>query len=336
MTQPAARLARRASFCSLSLLLACQGSMLHGQIAGLDKIAQQAERNGAIRCAPRELALAKSHLAFAEVELEQGFTSRASAHLAIAEPNARAAYDLSPPDQCSERALAAPPVPEDPDSDNDGITDSRDMCALEPEDLDGYLDDDGCPEADNDLDSLNDGADKCPNDPEDHDGFEDEDGCPDDDNDRDRVVDVDDECPNEAGTVGGQHPGCPGLVVVTDGELRITQQIHFESGKDVIRRESYPVLDAVAEVLQGSPEMRIEVQGHTDNKGSAAYNLKLSGRRAASVRKYLVAKGVSGERLVSHGYGLTRPLVPNTTEQNRALNRRVQFIRTEGGQSAPP
>ena len=81
--------------------------------------------------------------------------------------------------------------------------------------------------------------------------------------------------------------------------------------------------------------MRIEVQGHTDNKGAAAYNLKLSDRRAASVKKYLVAHGIPADRLVSHGYGMTRPLVPNDTEQNRALNRRVQFIRTEGGQSLP-
>jgi len=79
--------------------------------------------------------------------------------------------------------------------------------------------------------------------------------------------------------------------------------------------------------------MRIEIQGHTDNKGSAAYNLKLSDRRAASVRKYLVSHGVLSNRLVSRGYGLTRPIVPNDTEQNRALNRRVQFIRTEGGAS---
>jgi outer membrane protein OmpA-like peptidoglycan-associated protein len=120
------------------------------------------------------------------------------------------------------------------------------------------------------------------------------------------------------------------LVVVTDKEIKITQQIHFEFDKDVIRRESYPILDAVAEVLQSNQAMRIEVQGHTDNKGAAAYNLKLSDRRAASVRKYLVGKGVSSDRLVSHGYGLTRPLVPNDSEQNRALNRRVQFMRTEG------
>jgi OOP family OmpA-OmpF porin len=328
---------RAAALAMFSVVAAtgCQGSMLRGQVAGLDKLAQQAEQNGAMRCAPRELALAKAHLAFAQVELDQGFTSRASEHLTIAEPNARAAYALSPPEKCLEHA--PPAIADDPDSDGDGIADSRDMCVLDPEDQDGYLDDDGCPEPDNDLDALADAIDKCPNDPEDPDGFEDQDGCPEQDNDKDTVADVDDACPNEPGPADGERPGCkPALVVITEGELRISQQIHFETAKDVIRHESYPVLDAVAEVLKQNPEMRIEVQGHTDNKGAAAYNLKLSGRRAASVRKYLIGKGIDGTRLVSHGYGLTRPLVPNTTEQNRALNRRVQFIRTEGGQRSPP
>jgi outer membrane protein OmpA-like peptidoglycan-associated protein len=172
--------------------------------------------------------------------------------------------------------------------------------------------------------------------PEDKDGYLDDDGCPDLDNDKDGLADLADQCPNEPGPPDGDRPGCPrkpALVVVTDKEIKITQQIHFEFDKDVIRPESYPILDAVAEVLQKNPDMRIEIQGHTDNKGSAAYNAKLSDRRAASVRRYLVAKGISSDRLVSHGYGLSRPLVPNTTEQNRALNRRVQFMRTEGGQA---
>jgi OOP family OmpA-OmpF porin len=322
-------------------LCACgQGAVLRGKIEGLQKIANQAERNGAIRCAPRELALAKSHLKFAEVELQQGFVSKATDHLAIAAPNAQAAYDLSPPSECAERRLVLPPAtPEDPDTDGDGILDSADMCVLEPEDKDGYLDEDGCPEVDNDLDGILDTADKCPNEPEDPDGYEDTDGCPDPDNDKDTVLDVDDQCPNEPGPPDGDRPGCPrkpSLVVVTDKEIKITQQIHFEFDKDVIRKESFPILDAVADVLQKNSEMTIEIQGHTDNKGKPAYNLKLSDRRAASVRRYLVAHGVGESRLVSHGYGLSRPLVPNDTEQNRALNRRVQFMRTEGGRNSTP
>jgi OmpA-OmpF porin, OOP family len=333
----ATKASRAVALVTLIGLSTCnQGPVMRGQIAGLSKIASQAERNGAIRCAPRELALAKAHLKFAEVELDQGFVSRASHHLSIAEPNAHAAYDLSPPETCAERGLVIAAPPDDQDTDGDGIFDSRDMCVLEPEDKDGYLDDDGCPEPDNDLDGILDTVDKCPNEPEDPDGFEDADGCPDPDNDKDTVLDVDDQCPNEAGPPDGDRPGCPrkpALVVVTDKEIKITQQIHFEFDKDIIRKESFPILDAVAEVLQKFPEMRIEIQGHTDNKGSAPYNLKLSDRRAASVRKYLVAKGIAADRLVSHGYGLSRPLVPNDTEQNRALNRRVQFMRTEGGQT---
>jgi outer membrane protein OmpA-like peptidoglycan-associated protein len=260
--------------------------------------------------------------------------SSADNHISVAEPNVHAAYSLSPPERCAERSLALPITPDDPDTDGDGIPDSRDMCILEPEDKDGYLDEDGCPDVDNDLDGIPDTADKCPNEPEDFDGFEDEDGCPDPDNDKDTVLDVDDQCPNEAGEPGGDHPGCPKvnpLVVVTDKEIKITQQIHFEFNKDVIRKESFPILDAVVEVMQKFPEMKIEVQGHTDNKGSAAYNQNLSGRRAASVMKYLTKHGIVKTRLVSKGYGMARPVVPNDTEQNRALNRRVQFIRTEGG-----
>jgi len=123
---------------------------------------------------------------------------------------------------------------------------------------------------------------------------------------------------------------------VTDCEVKITQQIHFEFNKDKIRPESFPVLDAVVEALQKNPNIKIEVQGHTDNKGAAAYNKNLSDRRAASVMKYLVSHGVTASRLTSHGYGFERPLVDNSTETNRALNRRVQFVRTEGVKEGCP
>ena len=358
---------------ALFLASCSQVSAMRGSIDGLTKVADQAERNGAIRCAPRELALAKSHLEFATVELDQGFWTRAKEHLDIAEANAHAAYDLSPPQKCAERGFVedAPPpkpgdkdgdgyldpddkcpdepenyngyedgdgCPDDPDTDGDGIPDSKDQCVLAPEDKDGYLDDDGCPDPDNDLDTIPDVADKdatgktCMNDPEDPDGFEDADGCPEPDNDKDGVVDLEDQCPAEPGPPGGDKPGCPkkpSLVIVTAKEIKITQQIHFEFDKDKIRSESFPILDAVADVLKTNPNIKIDVQGHTDNKGGAEYNKKLSDRRAASVKKYLIGKGVEASRLVSHGYGAEQPVVPNTTDQNRALNRRVQFVRTE-------
>lgn len=360
------------------LFVACgQAPKLRGQIEGLQKLANQAERNGAIRCAPRELALAQSNLKFAAMELDQGFVSNAKRHLWIAEPNAHAAVFLSPPQYCAERGFvemakpkpkpapgdrdgdgyldpedACPDEPEnfngfkdedgcpdDPDTDGDGIPDSVDSCVLEPEDKDNYLDEDGCPELDNDLDTILDATDKCPNDPEDPDGYEDEDGCPDPDNDKDTVPDIKDQCPNEIGSSTQEPLGCPtkpALVVVTDCEVKITQQIHFEYNKAKIRKESFPVLDAVVEVLGKNPDIKIEVQGHTDNRGSAKYNKNLSDKRAGSVMKYLVSHGVSASRLDSHGYGFERPLVPNTSDQNRALNRRVQFVRTEGTKEGCP
>ncbi len=85
----------------------------------------------------------------------------------------------------------------DPDNDNDGIPDEDDMCPNEPEDMDGFKDEDGCPEPDNDGDGILDAQDACPTEPEDMDGFKDEDGCPDPDNDGDGILDGDDKCPNE-------------------------------------------------------------------------------------------------------------------------------------------
>ncbi len=342
---------------TVSLVLSCaETAQMQGQVAGLKSVIKQAQDNGAKYCAPRELALAESHLEFAQIELEQGYASKAQNHLWIAEPNAHAAVFLSQPDKCAyspdsdgdgyvdsvDKCPTQPEnyngfqdgdgCPDDPDTDLDGIPDSIDQCVLDPEDKDGYLDDDGCPDLDNDADQILDSKDKCPNEAEDRDGFEDEDGCPDPDNDQDGVLDVDDMCPNEPGPADKEPKGCPqkpALAIVTDSEIKITQQIHFEFNKAIIRPESFPVVDAVAEILRRYPDLRLEVQGHTDNKGAADYNKRLSDRRAASVKTYLVEHGVSPDRLTSHGYGLERPLVPNDSDNNRALNRRVQFVRTD-------
>jgi OmpA-OmpF porin, OOP family len=318
-----------------------QGPALRGRIAGLTTTVADAEKNGAMTCAPRELAVAKSQLEFATMALDQGSIASAQAHLAKAEPNAQAAFSMSPADRCSSREFVE--VEAKPgDTDGDGIPDGVDQCTLEPEDKDGYLDDDGCPDVDNDGDGIPDSKDQCPNEPEDFDGYKDDDGCPDPDNDGDGVADVDDYCPNTPGIPGGDKPGCPRkstLIVVTDKEIRITQQIQFEFNKAVIKPGiSYKILDEVVGVLTDNPKISLEVQGHTDNVGADAYNMHLSQSRADAVRAYLVAHGVAPDRLVSKGYGFHQPLVPNSSDANRALNRRVQFIRTEssGAQSAPP
>jgi len=312
-----------------------QGPALHGKIAGLTKTVDDAEKNGAMKCAPRELAVARSNLEFAEIDLDQGFVSKAEAHLAKAEPNAQAAFDMSPPDRCTAREFVevVQEKPVDKDTDGDGITDSRDQCILEPEDMDGYLDDDGCPDPDNDSDGILDAADKCPMQAEDMDGWQDDDGCPDPDNDQDQIADVDDYCPNTPGVPGGDHPGCPkknSLIVVTEKEIRITQQIQFEFNKAKIKPGiSFKILDEVASFLTDNSKISVEVQGHTDNVGDPAYNMKLSAARAEAVRKYLASKGIPSSRLISKGYGATQPIVPNSSDANRQINRRVQFIRTE-------
>jgi len=361
---------KRALFATLSLLAfsgCADAPKLRGQIAALQELAAQAERNGAVRCAPRELATAQSELAFASLELEQGFYQKALKHVEAAEPNARAANTLSPPEYCTERDIQPLPgdkdgdghldpnddcvdepenyntfedgdgCPDDPDTDGDTLTDSVDSCVLEAEDVDGYLDEDGCPDVDNDLDGVLDADDACKDEPEDPDGFKDEDGCPDNDNDEDTVPDLQDQCPNEPGSAVKEPIGCPSkLVEVTCKEVKIKQQIHFEYNKATIRSESYPVLDAVVEVLKLNPKIKIEVQGHTDNRGSKWYNKNLSDKRANSVKMYLVSHGIEPSRLSSHGYGLERPIVPNDSDHNRALNRRVQFVRTEGASEGCP
>jgi OOP family OmpA-OmpF porin len=327
------------SAAAATLICGCsQGPALRGRIRGLTNTVEDAVKNGAMRCAPRELAIAKSNLEFAEIDLNQGKRSSAEAHLAKAEPNARAAFANSPPDRCTSREFVEiEPPPRD--TDGDGVVDSRDSCINEPEDRDGYLDDDGCPDADNDADGIVDAKDQCPNAPEDLDGFQDGDGCPDPDNDGDQVADVDDFCPNTPGPRGGDRPGCPNknaLVIVTEKEIRITQQIQFEFDKAVIRPGlSYRILDEVVGALDDKPQINLEVQGHTDNVGDDAYNVKLSQARADSVRSYLLSKGIEATRLVAKGYGFHQPLVPNSTAANRDLNRRVQFIRTESAGGPP-
>ena len=120
---------------------------------------------------------------------------------------------LDPDDQCPDEPEDRDGFEDedgcpDPDNDRDGILDVNDECPLEPEDADGIADEDGCPEEDYDEDGLPDVIDECPLEPEDHDDFEDDDGCPDPDNDQDTVLDVDDRCPLVPGVP--ENDGCPG------------------------------------------------------------------------------------------------------------------------------
>jgi outer membrane protein OmpA-like peptidoglycan-associated protein len=225
------------------------------------------------------------------------------------------------------------------DRDSDGILDHLDKCPDDPEDFDSFEDDDGCPELDNDRDGIMDADDLCPVVPEDKDGFEDEDGCPDNDNDKDRIADKDDRCPNEPESYNNleDQDGCPdkGVVVETEGVLEILKPIGFEYNSDVIKKDSYYILDAVVAALQGNPDIALlEIGGHTDEQGNDAYNLDLSNRRAASVLRYLTSKGVDPKRLESQGYGETRPVDKSSTPAAYAKNRRVDFVILKRGTGA--
>ena len=111
-------------------------------------------------------------------------------------------------------------APDFRDRDKDGVFDVNDKCPDEPEDRDGFQDQDGCPEPDNDLDTIPDVRDKCPNDQEDVDQFEDDDGCPESDNDKDGIADINDACPNAAEDGKGKRPtdGCPSTSEDSDGD----------------------------------------------------------------------------------------------------------------------
>jgi outer membrane protein OmpA-like peptidoglycan-associated protein len=219
------------------------------------------------------------------------------------------------------------------DNDKDGIQDGKDNCPLEPEDKDGFQDEDGCPDPDNDRDGIPDVKDKCPNDPEDKDGFEDEDGCPEVDNDKDGIADVQDLCPNEPETVNNyaDQDGCPDeqQVRVLGDKIVLDDRVHFRTNNAQIRHISYPLLERLAKLIKDHPEyVHVDIEGHADERGTEAYNQKLSEARANSVLEFLVKKGIERSRLSARGYGTTRPLVEKRSEYAWLLNRRVEFLVT--------
>ncbi|OQX25396.1 MAG: hypothetical protein BWK80_15810 [Desulfobacteraceae bacterium IS3] len=134
------------------------------------------------------------------------------------------------------------------------------------------------------------------------------------DADGDGVYDEQDECPDTPRGARVNIKGC----WVLEGLL-------FAFDKWDIRSQYYPILDEAAVILKKNPGLKAEIQGHTDNKGTAAYNEKLSRKRAESVKAYLVKKGIESERLTTSGYGFTKPVAPNKTKEGRALNRRVEL-----------
>ncbi len=103
------------------------------------------------------------------------------------------------------------------------------------------------------------------------------------------------------------------------------ENIEFKTGSAVIRKKSYPVLDRLVSLLKQNPEVKIEIEGHTDSQGNSDFNLKLSQHRAEAVKKYLTEHGIKPERLFAKGFGSSRPIADNKTEEGRKKNRRVEF-----------
>jgi OOP family OmpA-OmpF porin len=207
------------------------------------------------------------------------------------------------------------------DTDGDGVTDNADRCANTPAGT--PVDANGCPR-DSDNDGVADNSDRCPGTPA---GTKvDEAGCPLPDTDGDKVVDRDDRCPNTPAGMEVDQNGCQRLFNQEAGRTTIVLSgVNFASGSSTLTAGSRPILDRVAEALVANPDVRVEVQGHTDNSGARATNLRLSAARANSVRTYLISKGVDGARLTAAGYGPDQPLGPNTTPAGRAANRRVEL-----------
>jgi outer membrane protein OmpA-like peptidoglycan-associated protein len=215
------------------------------------------------------------------------------------------------------------------DTDGDGIPDDIDACPTEPEDHKDPDPNDGCPApSDRDGDGIPDQFDKCPDDPEDKDGIQDQDGCPEVDADQDGIPDTKDACPREPGQPDPdpKKNGCPKFIKLEGSSVRVLQQVHFATGSATIEPDSFPMLGEIVSLLKANPSIkRMRIEGHTDNRGNADMNLDLSKRRAASVRTWLVQHGIEDPRLESEGYGLTRPIESNDTEEGRLANRRVEF-----------
>ncbi len=121
-------------------------------------------------------------------------------------------------------------------------------------------------------------------------------------------------------------------VVVTGKEIKLKKQVHFQHDSAEILPDSQGILEELAELMSKRPDIKnVEVQGHTDDTGAAAYNLRLSQSRAQAVVDAIASHGIDASRMTAKGYGQEKPLVPNSTEQNRAKNRRVQVMITEQG-----
>ncbi len=214
-------------------------------------------------------------------------------------------------DKCPEVA-GLPSMKGCPDTDGDGITDAEDACPT----VKGVISAKGCP--DRDKDGIQDSEDACP----DVFGIVAMKGCP--DTDGDGIADNIDKCPTVKGVASNN--GCPEIKEETKKVFdQALKGVQFETSKAVIKTSSYGILDNVAKIMKDNPEYKLDIHGHTDSQDDDAKNMILSKDRAASVKAYLVAKGIEAGRMDTEGFGETEPKATNDTPAGRAENRRVEF-----------
>lgn len=265
------------------------------------------------------------------------------------------------------REVPPPPAPPRADRDKDGVFDDEDACPREPglrtgdpstngcprRDRDGdavYDDEDacrdtpgyrtadpqtnGCPRSDRDKDTIFDEEDACPDkagvpstDPKQH-------GCPRPDRDNDKVFDDEDACIDVPGirTSDPKTNGCPesatGIRVEGD-KIILDDIIHFDNNSPRVRSVSFAIVRKVAELMRSNPDiLEVDIEGHADQIGTTEHNLQLSWARADSVKKLLVRFGVDADRITTHAYGKARPRALGTAEEQRKMNRRVEFTIT--------
>lgn len=231
------------------------------------------------------------------------------------------------------------------DSDNDGVVDSKDQCANTP--AGSVVNTQGCVVVvDSDNDGVKDDVDQCPNTPAG--ASVNAQGC-EIDSDNDGVVDSKDRCPNTAAGIKVNANGCE-LDSDNDGVLDskdkcpdskagervdskgckledkvVLEGVTFPTGTADLHGDDMQVLNDAAETLKQHPELKVEISGYTDNRGSKALNTKLSQQRAEAVRSHLIGKGVAAEQLTAKGYGPADPVASNGTEEGRQANRRVEM-----------
>jgi outer membrane protein OmpA-like peptidoglycan-associated protein len=244
-------------------------------------------------------------------------------------PDAQDACPNQPPGTHPDPNAKGCPVK---DADNDGIPDAEDACPNLPPGATPDPKLKGCPVKDADNDGIPDAEDACPNLPPGAHPDPKRPGCAMADQDNDGVPDAEDACPDQAGQTNPSDPkqlGCP-KIELTQGSVTELRSVHFRTNEAVLLPESFPILDAVAKYMLEHKEVdEVEIAGHADDTGTHEWNLRLSRHRAQACVDYLASKGVRKGRLRAVGYGDTKPLSTDRSDEQRARNRRVE-VRVPG------